>query len=382
MNSKKKETRGTKATRGTKVTKATRGTKVLCPGCGTEFAIAKNEFTTVATVIGEDSGLGVIFPAVVEKKTAPAKLPEKADERIEALRNAGVDVSCLFAMRGANGGECIASNKGGKLVVLNDNDPLFDIIISQGTVPNGHLFRRWVMSKMFHMMSETAYRSKEPLGVTEMIHRLGYEYQWKMLMNELYAQMKMESKDPESFIERNRWFNTNVVEAMARDYTIQLKERVDALKVRNCKGIPYKRICSRNIFVSDLAIKLYYPLDMAMARIRQAKNAAQLYNAARIFNNLRIKMAFDTPQSKAWIDAYKGSGAYFTMQNLIRFHGCVAYDDGENRLDKTQSLDFLRIKAMMYANGEGLRLLAVLKKILADNNIDIKKKMAEWRKKK
>lgn len=378
MNSKKKETRGTKATRGTKVTKAT---KVLCPGCGTEFAIAKNEFTTVATVIGEDSGLGVIFPAVVEKKAAPAKLPEKAEERIEALRNAGVDVSCLFAMRGANGGECIASNKGGKLVVLNDNDPLFDIIISQGTVPNRRLFRRWVMAQMFHMMSYTSYRSKEPLGVTEMIHRLGYEYQWKMLINELYAQMKMESKDPESFIERNRWFNANVVEAMARDYTIQLKERVDALKVRNCKGIPYKHICNRNIFVSDLAVKLYYPLDMAMARIRQAKNAAQLYNAARIFNNLRIKMTFDTPQSKAWVDAYKGSGAYFTMQNLIRFHGCVAYDDGENRLDKTQSLDFIQIKAMMYANGEGWRLLAVLKKMLNDNNIDIKKKMATWRKK-
>lgn len=378
MNSKKKETRGTKATRGTKVTKAT---KVLCPGCGTEFAIAKNEFTTVATVIGEDSGLGVIFPAVVEKKAAPAKLPEKAEERIEALRNAGVDVSCLFAMRGANGGECIASNKGGKLVVLNDNDPLFDIIISQGTVPNRRLFRRWVMAQMFHMMSYTSYRSKEPLGVTEMIHRLGYEYQWKMLINELYAQMKMESKDPESFIERNRWFNANVVEAMARDYTIQLKERVDALKVRNCKGIPYKRICNRNIFVSDLAVKLYYPLDMAMARIRQAKNAAQLYNAARIFNNLRIKMTFDTPQSKAWVDAYKGSGAYFTMQNLIRFHGCIAYDDGENRLDKTQSLDFIQIKAMMYANGEGWRLLAVLKKMLNDNNIDIKKKMATWRKK-
>lgn len=381
MNSKKKETRGTKATRETKVTKATRGTKLLCPGCGTEFAIAKNEFTTVATVIGEDSGLGVIFPAVAEKKTAPAKLPEKAEERIEALRNAGVDVSCLFAMRGANGGECIASNKGGKLVVLNDNDPLFDIIISQGTVPNRRLFRRWVMAQMFHMMSYTPYRSKEPLGVTEMIHRLGYEYQWKMLMNELYAQMKMESKDPESFIERNRWFNANVVEAMARDYTIQLKERVDALKVRNCKGIPYKRISGRNIFVSDLAVKLYYPLDMAMARIRQAKNAVQLYNAARIFNNLRIKMTFDTPQSKAWVDAYKGSGAYFTMQNLIRFHGCVAYDDGENRLDKTQSLDFIQIKAMMYANGEGWRLLAVLKKMLNDNNIDIKKKMATWRKK-
>ncbi len=377
MNNKKKET---KATKGTKATRETKETKVLCPECGTQFAIAKKEITIVATVVGEDSGLGNIYPATVGR-TAPAKLPEKAEERIEALRNAGVDVSCLFAMRGANGGECIASNKGGKLVVLDDNDPLFDIIISQGTVPNRRLFRRWVMAQMFHMMSYTPYRSKEPLGVTEMIHRLGYEYQWKMLMNELYAQMKMENKDPESFIERNRWFNASVVEAMARDYRIQLKERVDALKVRKCKGIPYKRISGRNIFVSDLVIKLYYPLDMAMARIRQAKNAAQLYNAAKNFNDLRIKMSSNTPQSKAWIDAYKGSGAYFTMQNLIRFHGCVAYDDGENRLDKTQSLDFIRIKAMMYANGEGWRLLAVLKKMLNDNNIDIKKKMAAWRKK-
>ena len=357
-----------------------KGTKVLCPRCGTEFAIAKKEITIVATVVGRDSGLGDICPATVGR-TTPTKLPEKAEERIEALRNAGVDVSCLFAMRGSNGGECIASNKDGKLVVLDDNDPVFDIIISQGTVPNRCLFRRWVMAQMFHMMSYTPYRSKEPLGVTEMIHRLGYEYQWKMLMNELYAQMKMENKDPESFIERNRWFNASVVEAMARDYIIQLKERVDALKVRKCKGIPYKHICNRNIFVSDLAIKLYYPLDMAMARIRQAKNAAQLYAAVKSFNDMRIKMSSGTAQSKAWIDAYKGAGAYFTMQNLIRFHGCVAYDNGGNRLDKYQSLDFIKIKATMYAYGEGWRLLAVLKKMLVDNNIDIKKKIATWRKK-
>lgn len=89
MNSKKKETRGTKATRGTKVTKATRGTKVLCPGCGTEFAIAKNEFTTVATVIGEDSGLGVIFPAVVEKRL---HLPSYLKKRTNASRRYAMQV--------------------------------------------------------------------------------------------------------------------------------------------------------------------------------------------------------------------------------------------------------------------------------------------------
>ena len=85
-------------------------TKVLCPECGTQFAIAKKGFTTVATVIGEDSDLGTVYPATVGR-TTPAKLPKTAQERIEALRNVGVDVSNLFAMKGANGGEHIVSNK-------------------------------------------------------------------------------------------------------------------------------------------------------------------------------------------------------------------------------------------------------------------------------
>ena len=362
--------------------KETIETKVLCPRCGTEFAIAEKEYTTVATVVGKNSNLGVVYPAVAKQdvSTKSPKIPAKAQDRIEALRSAGVDVSCLFAMRGANGGECVASNKDGKLVILDDNDPLFSYIVAQGTIPNRRLFRRWVMAQMFHMMSYTPYRSKEPLGVTEMIHRLGYEYQWKMLINELYAQMKMESKDPESFVERNRWFNINVVAVMANDYIAQLRERVDALKVRKCKGIPYKHVCGRNIFVSDLECKVYNPLEIAKTRIRMAKNAAQLYNAAKNFNDIRIKMPSGTTQSRIWVDAYKGSGAFFTMQNLIRFHNCVAFDDAGNRLDKFQSLDFILIKAEMYKNGEGWRLLAVFKKMLADNNIDIKKKMASWRK--
>lgn len=153
-------------------------------------------------------------------------------------------------------------------------------------------------------------------------------------------------------------------------------------KTRKCKGIPYKRICNRNIFISDLSNKLYNPLRMAMMCIKTAKNATQLYNATRKFNDMRIRMTWDCSQSNGWLDAFKGSGAFFTMQNLIRFHGCMAIDDDGKRLDKFQSLAFISAKAEMYKNGEGWRLLAAMKKILRDNNIDIKKKMAEWRKEK
>lgn len=359
-------------------------TKVLCPQCGTEFAIADKERTVVATVIGKDSGLGVVYPAVAGQDGPPPQvgLPRTAKERIEALRAAGVDVSHLFAMQGANGGECVASNKDGQLTILEDDDPIFRMIVSQGDVPNRRLFRRWVMAQMFRMMTCTGHRSGEPVGVTEMIRRLGHEYQWKMLLDELHAQMKMEGHDPENFADRNRWFNAGVVAAMADDYVKRLKEHVGSLKTRKCKGIPYKRVGGRNIFETDMEAKLYRPLQSAIHGIRGAKDAAWLYAAARKFNGLRVRMPYGTPQCKEWVNAYKGAGAFFTAQNLIRFHGCTAVNDKGNRLDKYLSLAFLTAKAEAYKDGEGWRLLAVLKKMLDDNDIDIRKKMAEWRKKK
>jgi hypothetical protein len=352
--------------------------KIVCPLLGAELAPAKDGVVAIIAVAG--NGLDMECPAEARQRVQ-AKLPKTAQERIEALRNAGVDVGNLFAMRGANGGEFVASNKDGKLSILDENDPIFNYIRGQGTVPNRRLFRRWVMAQMFHMMSHVPYGQREPIGVTGMIHRLGYEYQWKMLMNELYAQMKMEGGDARNFADRNRWFNTGVVTAMAKGYIDALRKRVDALPKKRCKGIPYKRVNGRDIFVSDLQSKLYNPLLMAMRRIEQTRNAAQLYNMAKKFNEMRIPMAWDTPQCKEWVDAYKGSGAFFTIQNLIRFHNCTIIDDAGRSLDKHRSLAFLSAKAEMYKNGEGWRLLAVLKKMLDDNGIDIAKKTAEWRRK-
>lgn len=352
-----------------------------CPLYGPNSGIVGKACTTKATFTAKNSGSKGAKQAAVdhENLTKPSKT---ALERIEALREAGVDVSNLFAMQGSNGGEHIVSNKSGHLTILTDDDPIFSYIAKQGTVPNRRLFRRFIMAQMFHMMSYVPFGQKEPLGVTEMIHRLGYEYQWKMLLSELSAQMKMEGRDAANFADRNRWFNARVVAAMAQDYIERLQERVDALPQKKCKNIPYKHIGGRDIFLEDLQSKLYNPLQMVIWHIEQAKNSAQLYNAAKTFNSLRIKMAYDTPQSKAWVDAYKGAGAFFTMQNLIRFHDCLLRDDDGTHLDKSQSLAFLSAKAEMYSDGKGYCLLAVLKKMLGYNNIDLKKKMAQWRKKK
>lgn len=325
--------------------------KFECPECGTEFTLTANQ--------------------------------TKAKERIEALKKAGVDVSELFAMQSADGLEFIASKRDGVISILEEDDPIFQAIIIQGTIPNRQLFRRWVMAQMFRIIYITTntHGAYKPIGVSEVIRNMGYEYQWKMLNNELYAQHKMmQNGDVDNFRDRNRWFNKRVVLDMAKDYIEKLKKRFEKLKLRKCKGVPYKRINGQNIFVDDFDRKIIKPLLFAVHKIQHAENTYELWHSVQEFNKRRIKMHWDIPQNAAWLDAYKGSGAFFTMQNMIRFHNCVIIDDNGKTLSKNASLAFLNKKAKLYENREGWRLIGMLKKMLDDNNIDVVAKMKEWRK--
>ena len=325
--------------------------KFECPECGTEFMLTAHQ--------------------------------PKAKERIEALKKAGVDVSELFAMQSADGLEFIASKRDGVISILKEDDPIFQAIIIQGTIPNRQLFRRWVMAQMFRIIYITTntHGAYKPIGVSEVIRSMGYEYQWKMLNNELYAQHKMmQNADVDNFRDRNRWFNKRVVLDMAKDYIEKLKKRFEELKLRKCKGLPYKRINGQNIFVDDFDRKIIKPLLFAVHKIQHAENTYELWHSVQEFNKRRIKMHWDIPQNAAWLDAYKGSGAFFTMQNMIRFHNCVIIDDNGKTLSKNASLAFLNKKAKLYENREGWRLIGMLKKMLDDNNIDVVAKMKEWRK--
>ena len=364
-------------------------TKVVCPKCGAQFAIAEQTHVATGVVIGKDAGLGTIHPEVVGQdkpvsEQPASKLPSKASERIEALRAAGVDVSGFFAMTGANGGESVAALKEGKLTILSDDDPIYDAIIEGGDVYNWKLARRWVMSQMFHMLANEGGKKNGMYkrSITDQIRRKGYDYMWKQIEEELHAQMKMyKNGDMENFNDRNHWFNKDVLAAMIEDYRYQLHLYVKhECKVKECKGVPYKRICGENVFVDDIKKKVFEPIEMMKNGALNAKNPSQLEHVIRRFNEIRKTRSWNPRQSAAWLDAYKGAGAFFTMQNLIRYHKCRFVDSDGSRLDKTSSYHTLVGYAMDYT-GEGWRMIGLLRQFLEDNGIDIEKKMAEWRKK-
>lgn len=339
----------------------------------------------IVTITGENLN---IVTKNVEATAATKKT--KAQMRLDALKAAGVDVSQYFTL----GTDQLIKIENGAAVPVDMDDATIDAvgkqIVEGGYVSNWKLFRRWVMSQMFHMLRQM---ETDKLTFNEVLQRKGYEYQWRMLENELYAQVKMsEHGDLDNVGARNRWFNGDVASDMATDYISKLRKYVDDNLIysvkkdkdgnekkaykHTCKGNPYVRLQNKDIFVSDLEKKVYTPLREIANEMAAVPTYKQLYDAVHKFNKNRKHLAWDTKQADAFINAYKGSGAYYTMRNLIMFHG-ARFLKGGRKMSEANSLKELESKAKSY-DAQGWRMLGVLKQLIKESNIDIQGKINEW----
>lgn len=315
------------------------------------------------------------------KSNTSAKKGKNAKARIEALKAAGVDTSNYFPM----GEEMVVKVVDGVPTQVLDDDPIFQSITKGGYLNHYKLYRRWVMSQMFHILKDM---NRKDMSFNAIIQHRGYEYQWRVVENELYAQMKMEkNRDLQSLSGRVRWFNSDSVAMMAEDYIQSLKDyinksltyRIDRKGVRKfkhtCKGHPYIRLGGECIFVIDVQRKVFAPLLKAYYAIENSKTSTELYVNVFKFNRQRKSLKWDTKQSDAFINAYKGSGSYYTMRNLIMFHGARF----KGAPTEKRSLLLVEENAKEYVC-EGWRMLGVLKQLIADSNISVEGKIREWRK--
>lgn len=350
----------------------------------------------IATITGENLNV-VVKNVEASAKEVPAQKKTKAEKRMDTLRALGYDMSKYFTL----GDEQVVEIKDGKAVPVDfvqiapdEDDVVEKKLVEGGYVNNWKLFRRWVMSQMFHML-RAMETSRESFN--EVLQRKGYEYQWRMLENEIYAQMKMQKHgDSDNAKMRNMWFNGEVASDMAADYISKLKAYVeDNLIYRvdkktglldkehykhTCHGLPYVRINNKNIFVDDLNKKVYAPLYEMAYTMCSTPSYEVLYRTIKNFNKVRKNLSWDTKQSNDFINAYKGSGSYFTMRNLIMFHG-VRFRIGGKFTSQAQSLKHLDILAKdCVEHNEGWRMLGILKELISESGISIQGKIDEWKK--
>lgn len=376
-------------------------TKVVCPRCGAEIAISEQEHVTIGLTIGSDSGLGVIeLPLANNNK--------KAVDRIKQLEDAGIDVSSLFAMTKPDGGQVIAIRL----------DSVVTEIKGGGDVRSSHLFKQHVLAQMFKMLLTRNFDRKlreyvtkkcsdgtyDMSSYTERMKTFGYDYTWRVLVEELGRQESMfKHGDTKCFREDNRWYNKELAVAMIDDYFDQLKSLLYSHKTHLYKKTGETYICYSGaekilkgkkdsdygyLYLSEFA-QVFRAIKMYREAIQKAMTPRALYNAVKAFvmvmptlysrsSKLEDRKQFTPHQCKEWQDAYKGYGAFFSMQNLIRFHRCVFF---ENRKRMTKEASLKKLDSMA-AKEAGWYLLGMLKKLIVDNNIDIEAKQEEWKKKK
>lgn len=347
----------------------------------------------IATITGENLNIEV---KNVEAKAAPSQKKTKAEKRMDVLRALGYDMSKYFTL----GDEQVVEIKDGKAIPVDfvqiapDDDEVEKKLVEGGYINNYKLFRRWVMSQIFHILRDMEEYNK---SFNEVLQHRGYEYQWKVLENEIYAQMKMQKHgDHDNAGMRNMWFNGATAYDMAIDYINKLKEYVEEDLIyrtdkktglldkkhykHTCHGLPYVRIANKNIFVDDLQKKVYAPLYEMAHLMDNTPSYDILYKTIKKFNRIRKHLAWNTKQSMVFINAYKGSGSYFTMRNLIMFHGARFSFVGKFRT-QSESLKHLDELAKDCVNhNEEWRMLGILKELIKDSGISIQGKIDEWKK--
>ena len=295
------------------------------------------------------------------------------NERMNKLNAVGVNTSKYFTIPLENGGSVtVIIDENGNPVKVDG--VIANQIIEDGYVRNTKLHRRFVMAQMFQGLNYVSW-DKKRTGYNEWLKNFGIKYEFEMMLEEIRVLGKLEERDQDTFIERAHFFTKDVVAKTMEDYVEKLEAHINSLPSKNCKGVPYKRVKGNNIFVVDLNKKVYAPFRNDIHRIKYASNYNELYRIVKSFMYKMISLPYNTPKSKAWIDAYKGEGAFYTLKNLVMFHGCGIKVDG--RMVYGAAAVSVLNKRLNEYKGEGWRMFALMKKVIADNNFNFAKRMAE-----
>mgnify|MGYP003514811613 CR=1 FL=1 len=196
-----------------------------------------------------------------------------------------------------------------------DKDPIEESIKNDGYIENNHLYRRWVMAQMLrHFRNE-----KDPAAFDHyFISGKPYKYAWETTLNEMKA---MKHLYGEELIKRERFFNLEVVKEMANEYNEQVKNYIAKLPkkwtVKNGKWAYYSKIpYGKEIKRSPKDKEFWASITEAVNKINEANTYWQMQKAVENFM-ATCPMHLKMPKPNAWKNAFKGAGAYYTMDNMM-----------------------------------------------------------------
>ena len=280
------------------------------------------------------------------------------------------------------------------------HDDIEKSIREDGYIPSQHLWRRWIMAQMLrHYRGATESSPKEAFD-NYFVSGKNYRYAWTTALRELKALSHMSG---EELAKRERFFNLEVIKDMAQDYKkhfwnyffklkVQTKERFKNYKNKTkyqFKRVPYFGeiyTAFRASSYKKKSPKYYTQLQLQMIinnavdDINKANNYKDMIRAVTLLIKT-CPVNCSLPKPQAWKNAFKGAGAYYTMDNMIKFHNCVFYRDSLNQhpLTRDESLKELEKYTNIFDNNnmEYYKLYAIMCEFVKDNNFNFEKRLAE-----
>ena len=338
--------------------------KVVCPRCGAEVVLPEKSEVVIGRTISEEGN----NTYVLNIKDKESKKVNNAEQRKATLEQNGISTEGYFSLKLPSG----------KTVYLNENGDKVDISIVGDNIGNAKLYRRWVMAQWFR-------QNNNPRGYADTVSHLSYDYQWKVISNELKTLAKLQTSDPEYFEERKHFFDISSITGILKEYEQDLRNKVKHMKTKNCKGVPYYHIAGRDFFDCDIEKKVFIPLDNSIERFFRSVSYS---DASKRFESIKRNFLKVYKPDKKYVttsfkDCYKGAGAYYTLQNMVLYHGCTLGEYKEvnccrwEKFAEHKGMDAYKyMKSLLdnpYYIREGWRWVGILRQCIEDNNFSFGK---------
>lgn len=314
-------------------------------------------------------------------------------ERMEALKNAGIDVDAFVAM-GLPAGSKVTIN------LPNGEQTEIELMLKRfedmDAVRSNPYYARFVMAQVFDIL-------RSGLSVERYLYRKydhPYYYQFSQTLDRLKEIQKNEPGSERREI-LSKFFNDMVAIKLAEGYLVILRKYIDGLPVAHHKGVPYKKVpgYAPGVHCKDIEGIVLAPLEREFERMRGAmyKNPKRFINAFEAFIGNMVKIPEEylntnVGLNKWFLAAYQGRGAYLTATGLIEFHGCRVYPQkqgryswqkvkGDTPMSREESLKAVKAKVEEITNiicpPDSYMLWGMMKEIIEDNGFDFYKAMDE-----
>jgi hypothetical protein len=337
--------------------------KMICPNCKTSFQTAFDDEANVFLPLTrkEKAGTYVLVPETIRNENKGENTMNVNEINFKGMTNEQKN-EVLKAM-GFNPFDFTTQT-------VDKTDPVVQEMYENGYVKNEKLHRRWITAQTMRLLGwstgvqklttywgTTAHQDSWAENVN---NKYNWHYIFRQLLNEINAIQHLPEDSP-----RRIFFSENNISYIFDEYIERVEKYVKTLERKNCKGVPYVTLSGKNIFVDDIQSKVINPLKRHSARLNCDYHSLQNGIKALLKSPYYVKLPKTTSLSRTWIECFKASGAYYTMENLVKYSGLklVNYET-KQMLDRESSLKYLQ----SCKNNEGYQLLALLKESLFKND--------------